>query len=99
MMSVMARTCGKIATVLAVASSVLVPAPALAAGSNMPWERPLQQILFLHSPSRRSRPAAGSTQSGVLRRCRRLAQSETIDPRSRHCTRSMTELALLCAGL
>jgi hypothetical protein len=61
MMSVMARTCGKIATVLAVASSVLVPAPALAAGSNMPWERPLQQILFLHSPSRRSRPAAGAS--------------------------------------
>jgi len=45
MMSVMARACTKIATVLAVASSVLAPAPALAAGSNMPWEQPLQQIL------------------------------------------------------
>ena len=45
MMSVMARGCAKIATAFAVASSVLAPAPALAAGSNMPWEQPLQQIL------------------------------------------------------
>jgi len=45
MMSVTARACAKIATVLAVASSVLAPAAALAAGSNMPWEQPLQQIL------------------------------------------------------
>jgi len=44
-MSVMARACARIATVLAVASSVLATAPALAAGSNMPWEQPLQQIL------------------------------------------------------
>ena len=45
MMSVMARGCAKIATMLVVASSVLMTTPALAAGSNMPWEQPLQQIL------------------------------------------------------
>ena len=35
----------KIAMVLAVANSLLADAPALAAGSNLPWEQPLQQIL------------------------------------------------------
>ena len=43
MMSVMARA--SIATALAVVCSMLMTAPALAAGSNMPWEQPLQQIL------------------------------------------------------
>jgi type IV secretion system protein VirB2 len=32
-------------SVLAFAGATLVVAPALAAGSNMPWEQPLQQIL------------------------------------------------------
>jgi type IV secretory pathway VirB2 component (pilin) len=32
-------------TVLAVAVLSMVTVPALAAGSNMPWEQPLQQIL------------------------------------------------------
>ena len=32
-------------TALAVVSLVVATAPALAAGSNMPWEQPLQQIL------------------------------------------------------
>ena len=45
MTSVMAPACAKIATMLVVASSVLMTTPALAAGSNMPWEQPLQQIL------------------------------------------------------
>ena len=45
MMSVMGRAHARIAKVLAVASPVSAPAPALAAGSNMPWEQPLQQIL------------------------------------------------------
>jgi type IV secretion system protein TrbC len=31
--------------VLAVAGLLVLPATALAAGSNMPWEQPLQQIL------------------------------------------------------
>jgi type IV secretory pathway VirB2 component (pilin) len=35
----------KIVTVLAVAGLLVATAPALAAGSNMPWEQPLQQIL------------------------------------------------------
>jgi type IV secretory pathway VirB2 component (pilin) len=35
----------KIATVFALASWLLASGPALAAGSNMPWEQPLQQIL------------------------------------------------------
>jgi type IV secretion system protein VirB2 len=35
----------KIEIVLAVASLLVATAPALAAGSNMPWEQPLQQIL------------------------------------------------------
>jgi type IV secretory pathway VirB2 component (pilin) len=45
MMPVMARARTKIVTVLAVAGLVVATAPALAAGSNMPWEQPLQQIL------------------------------------------------------
>jgi type IV secretory pathway VirB2 component (pilin) len=35
----------RIATVLAVACLALASGPASAAGSNMPWEQPLQQIL------------------------------------------------------
>jgi type IV secretion system protein VirB2 len=35
----------RIATVVAVAGLAVAAAPALAAGSNMPWEQPLQQIL------------------------------------------------------
>jgi type IV secretion system protein VirB2 len=38
-----ART--RIVTVLATAGLSVVTVPALAAGSNMPWEQPLQQIL------------------------------------------------------
>ena len=34
-----------LASVLALAGATLVVAPAFAAGSNMPWEQPLQQIL------------------------------------------------------
>jgi len=41
----MARARTRIVTVLAVAGLSVVAAPALAAGSNMPWEQPLQQIL------------------------------------------------------
>jgi type IV secretory pathway VirB2 component (pilin) len=35
----------KMVTVLAVAGLLAETAPAFAAGSNMPWEQPLQQIL------------------------------------------------------
>src|SRR5713101_4461463 len=35
----------RIVTVLAFAGLLVATAPALAAGSNMPWEQPLQQIL------------------------------------------------------
>jgi type IV secretion system protein TrbC len=35
----------RIATMLAAAGLFAATAPALAAGSNMPWEQPLQQIL------------------------------------------------------
>src|SRR6266576_7370072 len=45
MMPGTARTHTTIATVLAVAGLLGAAAPALAAGSNMPWEQPLQQIL------------------------------------------------------
>jgi type IV secretion system protein TrbC len=45
MMPRMARTHIKIATVMVVAALSVATAPALAAGSNMPWEQPLQQIL------------------------------------------------------
>jgi type IV secretion system protein TrbC len=34
-----------LASVLSFAGATLVVAPAFAAGSNMPWEQPLQQIL------------------------------------------------------
>ena len=36
---------GRARTILATVSAVAVAAPAFAAGSNMPWEQPLQQIL------------------------------------------------------
>jgi type IV secretion system protein TrbC len=35
----------RLVTALAVAGLLAATAPALAAGSNMPWEQPLQQIL------------------------------------------------------
>jgi type IV secretion system protein TrbC len=41
----MARGGSRIEIVLAVGGLLVVTAPALAAGSNMPWEQPLQQIL------------------------------------------------------
>jgi type IV secretion system protein VirB2 len=40
-----ARIRPALASVLTFAGATLVVAPALAAGSNMPWEQPLQQIL------------------------------------------------------
>ena len=40
-----ARIRPALARVLAFAGATLVVAPAFAAGSNMPWEQPLQQIL------------------------------------------------------
>ncbi len=40
-----ARVSGRIEIVFAVAGLLVATAPALAAGSNMPWEQPLQQIL------------------------------------------------------
>ena len=45
MTSLMTRVRSKIDTVLAAACLVLASGSALAAGSNMPWEQPLQQIL------------------------------------------------------
>ena len=45
MMFPVARVCWRLAAVLAFIVAVLTVAPALAAGSNMPWEQPLQQIL------------------------------------------------------
>jgi type IV secretion system protein VirB2 len=45
MMPGTARIGSRIATALAVAGLLVATAPALAAGSNMPWEQPLQQIL------------------------------------------------------
>jgi type IV secretion system protein VirB2 len=39
------RVGGRIEIVLAIAGLFLATSPALAAGSNMPWEQPLQQIL------------------------------------------------------
>jgi type IV secretion system protein TrbC len=45
MTSLMVLIRTKTASVLAAASLVLASRPALAAGSNMPWEQPLQQIL------------------------------------------------------
>ena len=40
-----ARVCFRLAAVWAFILAALRAAPALAAGSNMPWEQPLQQIL------------------------------------------------------
>jgi len=40
-----ARVCLRLAAVWAFILAALTVAPALAAGSNMPWEQPLQQIL------------------------------------------------------
>ncbi len=45
MMPMTKRIRAKIATSLAIASLLVTTVPALAAGSNMPWEQPLQQIL------------------------------------------------------
>jgi len=45
MKSVTARTRIVIAMALACGLPMLVPTAAIAAGSNMPWEQPLQQIL------------------------------------------------------
>ncbi len=45
MMPGTARIGSRIVIVLAVVGLVVATAPALAAGSNMPWEQPLQQIL------------------------------------------------------
>jgi type IV secretion system protein TrbC len=45
MMARMARVGSGIATALAIAGIFVATVPALAAGSNMPWEQPLQQIL------------------------------------------------------
>jgi len=45
MMPGMDRVGGRIEIVLAVAGLFVATGPALAAGSNMPWEQPLQQIL------------------------------------------------------
>ena len=45
MMPGMAHVGSRIATALAVAGQLIATVPALAAGSNMPWEQPLQQIL------------------------------------------------------
>src|SRR5512136_189811 len=39
------RVCSRLAAVPAFVVAALAAAPALAAGSNMPWEQPLQQIL------------------------------------------------------
>ena len=45
MMPGMAYARTRVVAVLAVAALLVVTAPAFAAGSNMPWEQPLQQIL------------------------------------------------------
>jgi type IV secretion system protein VirB2 len=45
MIFVTARVRIRIATSLAIGALLEATAPALAAGSNMPWEQPLQQIL------------------------------------------------------
>ncbi len=45
MMARTARARTRITAVLAVAGLLVATAPARAAGSNMPWEQPLQQIL------------------------------------------------------
>ena len=40
-----ARVRARIAAAVAIGGPLVAAAPALAAGSNMPWEQPLQQIL------------------------------------------------------
>jgi type IV secretion system protein TrbC len=45
MMPGTARVRARIAAAVAMGGPLVVAAPALAAGSNMPWEQPLQQIL------------------------------------------------------
>jgi len=45
MMPTTRRVCGRMIASLAVAGLFAATVPALAAGSNMPWEQPLQQIL------------------------------------------------------
>jgi type IV secretion system protein VirB2 len=45
MMPMMGRARAKITTSMAAAFLLVATAPALAAGSNMPWEQPLNQIL------------------------------------------------------
>jgi len=45
MMPRTARVGGRIEIMLALGGLFMATAPALAAGSNMPWEQPLQQIL------------------------------------------------------
>jgi type IV secretion system protein TrbC len=45
MMPMRKRKRARIATMLAPAGLFAATAPAIAAGSNMPWEQPLQQIL------------------------------------------------------
>jgi type IV secretory pathway VirB2 component (pilin) len=45
MMPMTKRIRARIATSLAIASLFVTTGPAFAAGSNMPWEQPLQQIL------------------------------------------------------
>ena len=45
MISPIARARTILATISPVIAATLAAAPALAAGSNMPWEQPLQQIL------------------------------------------------------
>ena len=45
MMPIMGRVHARVTASLAAAALFAATAPALAAGSNMPWEQPLQQIL------------------------------------------------------
>ena len=45
MMSRLTRACRVIAQAALPTGLILMSAPALGAGSNMPWEQPLQQIL------------------------------------------------------
>ncbi len=45
MISRLSRACRVIAQAALPAGLILMSGPALAAGSNMPWEQPLQQIL------------------------------------------------------
>ena len=39
------RFCGDVLRVVTICAAALISAPAWAAGSNMPWEQPLNQIL------------------------------------------------------